>query len=1245
MAGAAELPRPGVEVIQEFRSVSPTIVTPTLVPCNIGPFFEVIEVLDSDGTTNSDAQLTDPYVQVNVELEQSSLPSPRGNIDEVDVLEDTIRVFFDFGGELIELGREDGFHLQYIDPDVATRPYVVGTVAEPGSGYDLDGRTLIMQLDSHTAIPPSSASLPTSADVTITFAAATTGARLTLAQVITQINALLPGVAMTELEATTLLGITPAGAADQLALVSTSYGAGASVVVRKEGSANAVVDGVTPVGLGFDPTDDEIAVGSGFYASDDSDGDSTSPRLKVYAGAVQVLLATAQPWPAAIGTTPNFSTDKLEQGDTLVADGVDIGEIETVEADQLTMEVEQNLMSHSSRFAPRRIWVQANNLEYPPPATSTQATLTGAMVTEAATQAFIVGVAAPTFPIGASESFTVNITVAGVAQTAEVISSGAGWADLAAAITDINSKATNFESYAANKYGDQRANGSYLGLRTLADNTGSSAGITYTEDTGGMTLGFTTPPYGDVGENIRYAPGTKAVVVGGTAFGSGAGPLVMGESVTYTPTVKGTAESAETIPTAGWSAAHTDDEAGLLAAIADWNADALYTEAYRADSAGAYSATGLYFAIRTLGENYGGGTVLPARDAQINVTATDSKTTLPTGTETGDDTDLNSTTFKWSMDFNATVYEVILVEDEDTDAGGVSLQQVIDKINELTPGVAAASSDSPPYLKLTSQKYGGGSKILIGDGTANGAASPPSLLGFDDDASNTGAGRPAPDLAIDTDGDILIQSQILRDGLTGLPFATGTAPILVAYKGLRLDLSPDADDPSLLVIDDIDTLEAAADPISTDNPGALMCYLSLINAPSVSVAAIGVPEVSADAPEGTPLGYSKCFEFLESEEVYALACASHVSVVHQAGLTHVNSMSEPEQKGERILFFNPEVPDRALPDLVGSGTDANSTPDTNILTVDVNLAPALIAAGIDPNSDINPTTGDIENEVYIDLGSDDKYYLIQSISGGTEITLRTSFATGENSDAFYSSTELPSGIISDDWSVFIRGDQLLITGTTRPDYASIAETVQATGQAYGFRRGYYVFPDQVGINVSGLEQLVNGYYATSCIAGMVGELPPQQGFTNYPITGLTRVVGSNDSFTNSQLNVMAAGGVYILIQDVEGAPVICRHQLSTDMTSIETRELSITKIVDYCAKFMRTGLRGYIGRSNITQPFLDNLAVVVQGQIDFLSGAGVIIGADINNLIQDADNPDTVLIDVTLDVPYPCNYIRLTLIV
>ena len=188
-------------------------------------------------------------------------------------------------------------------------------------------------------------------------------------------------------------------------------------------------------------------------------------------------------------------------------------------------------------------------------------------------------------------------------------------------------------------------------------------------------------------------------------------------------------------------------------------------------------------------------------------------------------------------------------------------------------------------------------------------------------------------------------------------------------------------------------------------------------------------------------------------------------------------------------------------------------------------------------------------------------------------------------------------------------------------------------------------PNKCGASLGGLEQVVDGFYMAAAYAGMVGQQPPQQGFTNFPVAGFTRVIGSNDVFSNRQMNVGAAGGVYWVIQEVANGPLTSRHQLTTDLTSIETREFSITKIVDYVAKFMRAGLRNFIGKFNITQGFLDTLSTVVQGQISFLTDNGILIGGDLNNIIQDKTAPDAVLIDVTLDVPYPCNYIRLALII
>jgi hypothetical protein len=311
-----------------------------------------------------------------------------------------------------------------------------------------------------------------------------------------------------------------------------------------------------------------------------------------------------------------------------------------------------------------------------------------------------------------------------------------------------------------------------------------------------------------------------------------------------------------------------------------------------------------------------------------------------------------------------------------------------------------------------------------------------------------------------------------------------------------------------------------------------------------------------------------------------------------------------------------------------------------------NLSALVLNAGVDPTGTI-----DADDGLFLDLALDDKVYSIASISGA-EVTIRTTFASGENDDGFYATTDLddpplPSTLIQEGFSVKIRGAALTtVTGST--DFQKVAETIAALGQTFQDRRVWMVVPDQATASLDGLDTLINGFYMCAGIAGMIGQNPPEQSFTNFPMSGYTTVVGTSPNtrkFTEKQQNIMAAGGAYIVTQDSQGAPLISRFALTTDLTSIETRTDSITKVVDFTAKFLRRGIKNFIGRFNITQGFLDSLGSVLQGLGGFLVESGVLIGFNLNNIIQDEDAPDTVLVDITLDVPFPANFIRLTLVI
>jgi hypothetical protein len=494
--------------------------------------------------------------------------------------------------------------------------------------------------------------------------------------------------------------------------------------------------------------------------------------------------------------------------------------------------------------------------------------------------------------------------------------------------------------------------------------------------------------------------------------------------------------------------------------------------------------------------------------------------------------------------------------------------------------------------------------------------------------------RPTADLVIDGAGRVVLKQEQLRDvnGNT----SGSLASIYLSYTAVRKDVTAVAAQPGLLVFDDTTTLDAALAPVDASNPLALGLFFALLNAPGIQVTGLGVDEVSADAPFGTLDGFSRAASFLEGKEVYAIAPLTNDATVHQVFSTHATVMSGPTEKGERVAIVNQSLPTTKAHTLVASG-EGDRVSGTVFDTGRGDLSALVLNAGVSPIGTIPASAG-----LFLDIASDSKRYSISAISGDL-ITIRTSFTAGDNDDGFYAVTNLPSPLIQEAFTVSVRGAALVIAGV--PDLDGMAETVAAVGRGYGNRRLWMTVPDQVAASINGIETLLEGFYAAACIAGMVGQQPPQQGFTRFPITGLTRVKGSNDKFNSRQLGVMAGGGAWVLIQEATGAPVISRHAITTDGTSIEVRESSITKIVDFTAKFLRRSLLNFIGRFNITQGFLDTLGQVIEGLGGFLIESGVLLGFNLNQIVQDVDQPDTVVVSVSLDVPFPCNFIRLTLVI
>ena len=497
----------------------------------------------------------------------------------------------------------------------------------------------------------------------------------------------------------------------------------------------------------------------------------------------------------------------------------------------------------------------------------------------------------------------------------------------------------------------------------------------------------------------------------------------------------------------------------------------------------------------------------------------------------------------------------------------------------------------------------------------------------------------------------------------------GEAPVYVQYRALRKDVTAADTNPGILVFSSPDDVETLIGPIDTRNPLAFGLSMAFMNTTDITVSALGVSEVTADAPEGTLEAYAEAFDFLGLEEVYAIAPMTHSMEVFKKLSQHVIDMSAATGKKERMCVTCPSLPTEKSATLVGSATfTIDASPGGgkyNFIVSDAEQASTDIAVLIDGltdssgtaisggvGSDLTPSQG-----VYLDREGDGHRWLVTKIvQNGVQVDTSADLyrpglmgpGTGGNDDSYFrTGAEALADFEADGEKCSIGVRQAAIDVSTTAGKLSACETLAAiSGGVSGFknRRMVMVQPEKVAALVGGMETVLPGYYLTGAIAAMIGQQSPSQPFTNFPMVGFTRPLGSSDKFSETQMATGAAGGIYWVIQDVAGGPLVSRHQLTTDVTSLKTRELSILKSVDFVAKGIRNQIKGFIGRNNITTQLLETVALSIQASLEAAKGS-IVSDAKLTGITQDSASMDTIKADVEITPFYPANKISVTIYV
>lgn len=218
---------------------------------------------------------------------------------------------------------------------------------------------------------------------------------------------------------------------------------------------------------------------------------------------------------------------------------------------------------------------------------------------------------------------------------------------------------------------------------------------------------------------------------------------------------------------------------------------------------------------------------------------------------------------------------------------------------------------------------------------------------------------------------------------------------------------------------------------------------------------------------------------------------------------------------------------------------------------------------------------------------------------------------------------------------------------------NIADYVAARSSSLGSRRvsnifcdgGQYLTDDNEFITLPSM-------YIAAEIAGLRTAVLPQQGLTNTEISLVSAAPSMYIKYTQEQLNLIAANGSFLVVQEYEDGPRFIRHQLTTktDLGNLYYED-SVGVNVDEISFLVKYQLRPYIGRRNVNP---ETLRDIFEDMFRILSnkttdpGFGNSIGpsligfTDLVVRINDVFK-DRIDVSAKLEVPLPLNVIDVTL--
>lgn len=435
---------------------------------------------------------------------------------------------------------------------------------------------------------------------------------------------------------------------------------------------------------------------------------------------------------------------------------------------------------------------------------------------------------------------------------------------------------------------------------------------------------------------------------------------------------------------------------------------------------------------------------------------------------------------------------------------------------------------------------------------------------------------------------------------------------------------------SMSDVANIDDISGALDP---ENPLKWGVFKALSNSNGTPVLYTAVSD-----PNDVDAWPEVLEALLAKDNAYGLVPLTKNRTVQDLFAAHVNSASSPTEGLWRSVWFSlsgiPEIP------IVSAGGQL-----ANYLSATTTDGESALATFLD-----DPETAGSQYTICY-VSADNAGFLVNGVRAGDIVrALYSGDGFGVDTYEEYVVDEVQS-----------ENQLRVVTGPSAPQsvpakieiWRNLSATEEATEIAlaagsWGNRRVRAVWPDQ--IESSGTLQ--EGYHVCAALAGLASGVLPHQGLTHVAITGFSSTQRTNDKFNKPQLDIMAASGVWVVQQQLDGT-IFTRHAVTTgDYEDINQREEMLTRNVDSISYRFKDYFAPFIGKTNVTPTMkliilggAEKLIRVLTTERLTAQLGGQLIGATVDRFEISEIFKDRYVAYITMTVPYALNNIELHLIV